>query len=182
VKLVDAGDSKSPDPRGHVGSIPTSGTSKNKGLRLFKALNPFLFCSASSILSPSSPHFFHFFGNSPLPPDPAGYPPTNFEDEIQGKTIDQNDLPRLAKGSKWSHAGNTKGRKVRPSGLIISLWPPCADISFFTDQPNLLLSCRLRKLNNQFPYHYYIASSQIGQYKFLQLVFELLACKYNCLH
>jgi hypothetical protein len=26
VKLVDAGDSKSPDPRGHVGSIPTSGT------------------------------------------------------------------------------------------------------------------------------------------------------------
>ena len=26
VKQVDAGDSKSPDPRGHVGSIPTSGT------------------------------------------------------------------------------------------------------------------------------------------------------------
>jgi hypothetical protein len=26
VKLVDAGDSKSPDPCGHVGSIPTSGT------------------------------------------------------------------------------------------------------------------------------------------------------------
>jgi hypothetical protein len=33
VKLVDAGDSKSPDPRGHVGSIPTSGTSKIKGLK-----------------------------------------------------------------------------------------------------------------------------------------------------
>jgi hypothetical protein len=29
VKLVDAGDSKSPDPRGHVGSIPTSGTNIN---------------------------------------------------------------------------------------------------------------------------------------------------------
>ena len=28
VKLVDAGDSKSPDPRGHVGSIPTSGTNE----------------------------------------------------------------------------------------------------------------------------------------------------------
>jgi hypothetical protein len=26
-------DSKSPDPRGHVGSIPTSGTNKNKGLK-----------------------------------------------------------------------------------------------------------------------------------------------------
>jgi hypothetical protein len=26
VKLVDAGDSKSPDPCDHVGSIPTSGT------------------------------------------------------------------------------------------------------------------------------------------------------------
>ena len=32
VKLVDAGDSKSPFPRGSVGSIPTSGTIKNKGL------------------------------------------------------------------------------------------------------------------------------------------------------
>ena len=59
VKLVDAGDSKSPDPRGHVGSIPTSGTKKkqvNKGLKTINGFRSFLFLSGSlnslPILSP----------------------------------------------------------------------------------------------------------------------------------
>jgi hypothetical protein len=45
VKLVDAGDSKSPDSCSHVGSIPTSGTnnrSEIKELEIY-CLTPFLF-------------------------------------------------------------------------------------------------------------------------------------------
>ena len=36
VKLVDAGDSKSPGPCVHVGSIPTSGTTFFKGLHVLR--------------------------------------------------------------------------------------------------------------------------------------------------
>jgi hypothetical protein len=35
VKLVDAGDSKSPDSCSHVGSIPTSGTNRKKYLDIY---------------------------------------------------------------------------------------------------------------------------------------------------
>ena len=40
VKLVDAEDSKSSDPCGRVGSIPTSGTRKIKGLAI-SVVSPF---------------------------------------------------------------------------------------------------------------------------------------------
>ena len=41
VKLVDAGDSKSPAPRGHDGSTPSSGTKENKGLAI--DADPFIY-------------------------------------------------------------------------------------------------------------------------------------------
>jgi hypothetical protein len=56
VKLVDAGDSKSPDSCSHVGSIPTSGTRINSnGYRLSLILTLFVFL----VEDPVSPHFTH---------------------------------------------------------------------------------------------------------------------------
>ena len=60
VKLVDAGDSKSPGPCAHVGSIPTSGTNFIKGLHALR-VDPFVHRFGSGVHIVSTENFAKVF-------------------------------------------------------------------------------------------------------------------------